>query len=191
MDLSRQLVAPFVLKVQEYVQPKRKLIRLTYTHEKCPVRTVVLLQVTNKTFTVYESQHKCSNKIGATETKSLRVKMISIFVSMTNDSDIGSVNEMHGAQSFVHNLHECTGYSDVYEKHKSAECIRLFCVTEDYGLHINLEEHEIGKPGFGFDEGQQEFINDIIFIDPKTKRIDSRMPMMDGWKLDIKYMGYD
>ena len=190
----RGVLAPFILRVKEYVQPKRQLIRLTYTHEKFPVRTVVLLQITKETFTVYESPWKCKNKTGGTETKSLRAEMVSLNVFMTNDSainTIGCVNEMHGAQSVVHHLHECTGYSDMYAPHMSAERIRLSCVTDDMGLYINIGKGLVEDAPYGFDEGERTFINDTLFIDPKTKRIDTRAPMIDGWKLDIKYMGYD
>ena len=199
-EKARGILAPYILraKVREYAIPKRQLIRLTYTHEKHPVRTVVLLQITSETFTVYKNNQDCRDKTGGTITKSLRAKSISIHVSKTNDSAIGSVSEMRTADSNVHHLHECKcgGYSyfHVLGEHRSAECMRLFCWTTEYGMDIFDNEDDPDEPSeapYGLDASHQTFINDILFIDPKTKRIDTRAPMIDGWKMDIKYISYD
>ena len=187
----RGVLAPFILRVKEYVQPKRQLIRLTYTHEKHPVRSVVMLQITSETFTVYESRQKCKDKIGGTETKSLRAKKIKLNVFKTNDSAIGCVSQLNDANAFIHHMHGTMTHSDFWAEHKTAECIQLYCVTNEMGLHICLEDDEVIGAPFGLDEAEQTFIDDLLFIDPKTKRINTRAPMIDGWKLDIKYIGYD
>ena len=189
-----EFMAPFILRVKEYVQPKRQLIRLTYTHEKHPVRTAVLLQITKETFTMYKNRQECKEKIGGTEMKSIQAKLISVRVSKAYGSEIGGMIELRGAEVDVDNLHEYGGYSNMWTPHTSAESIQVTCITEEGGMYDTLEEDEWGDPAsapFGLDVGRLEFINDILFIDPKTKRIDTRAPMIDGWKLDIKYMGYD
>ena len=191
MALSRQLVAPFILRVKEYVQPKRRLIRLTYTHERFPVRTVVLLQITSETITMYDTRDDARNKTGGTDQKSVRVKVLSSTVSETDNSAIDCLHEMDGGSCAVHPRHASGKYANILSEHMSAERIELKCFTEEYGMTILIDEDDSVEAFYGLGGAHKTFIHDIFFLDLKAKRIDTRVPMIDGWKLDIKYIGYD
>ena len=57
---------------------------------------------------------------------------------------------------------------------------------------LRLPPMEGAEPDLhGLDEEQRDIIDDTLLIDPKTKRIEARCPLIDGWKLDIKYIGYE
>jgi len=190
MALSRQVVAPYILRIKEFAIPKRKFIRLTYTLEKTnTLQIVILFEIHNKKVIAYDSSADISSKTGGKEVSHIKTSMQSFLIKEKKNAEdwSGDVQDLGDAGvSDLHTIYKYYSLRGYPMAIRTAEHVSVYANTDD-GLNSTYDIVE----ECGFDKPCVGMLRDELYIDPISKRITQRIPMIDGWKLDIRYIGYN
>ncbi len=200
MCLSRQMVAPFVERVKEYLPAQKpKRVQITYTHPTQQISIEFVFLWEKRSFSVYDSHsdatHPATNK-RTVEQYAPKLDMALMFSHDDPHNKRGyptpitltdrDVLDLQLAQESPLALYEYGG-----NKHKTCDRLRLTLCTADNSL---FQESLTGMEAQGDDRWEGDWvylITDSFFVDTKTMKIDYRIPMSaDSWDVKIRYHGY-
>ena len=207
MCLSRQLVAPFIERVKECLpKPKTKRVKLTYRHDTLPVIFEFQFKWGKKEREVYDNfadAWSCADGSIPTAKGRMIEQYVPIMeiVRMTELDDDGMRKEQPEILD-ISNIDivrimvdaPCPGlYRRFGSAHKTCDRIRLDLGTADEEESSNFRQALSDNVGLN-DMWAGEYrpiITDAMYVDPKTLRIDTLVPMSgEKWDIEIEYYGY-
>jgi len=195
MCLSRQLVAPLILQVKDYLPEKKRRVQIVYRHKTLSVEFVFIFLWEKQRFVLYDNledsrstedkgrvvfENKPTlevcwlfeiNEGGGRECPRTLDVSKDDMVEIDVDHIVGGVFRQHG------------------HPHKSCGRIRLDLSTAWYTDFI-MDLSEIPGLPESWCEEYVYLINDLFYIDEKTLKVDYRAPMCDGWVVNIRHLGY-
>ncbi len=203
MCVSRQLVAPFIERVREYLPEKTKRVKLTYSHDTLPVVFEFVFRWEKQQREVYDSladAWSCAD--GSIPT--IKGRMIKQYVPMMEivrmsaldddgmrkeDPEILYINDIDMIR--IMNDNPCPGlYRRFGSRHKTCDRIKLNLNTAESIKFQQALSDNVGLNDMWKGENKP-IITDVMYIDTKTLRIKTHMPMSrEDWNVDIKYYGY-